>query len=363
MARVDTARLQREIEDIAERYRAAGYFPSASVRVFDRKETLATACVGEAMQDSLFDATSLTKVTAALQIFQLIRDGKIFLDEEICDALPQLRDDPFLQKRLAGVTLRRLLTHTSSLPAWYPFYTLESRGFTADLSFVLAHTEGTEGTVYSDLNFMLLGKAVEQVRQKSLDQSLKEDLVQPLGLGNMTYLPDQSLSIVPSSYGNPIEENMCRERNLSFSSFRPAGKIVRGEANDGNAHYYFGGVSGHAGVFADAAAWERLCRFCMNADDPLLSAAQREQSISPGRGLGFQTGLSYPHGCGHTGFTGTGIYFSSDFSVGVVSLTNRLFYPYENPNATGEFRRALNEAAFALAGQDQSDAAKGNGRP
>ncbi len=56
----DTARLQREIEDITERYRAAGYFPSACVRVFDRKETLATACVGEAAQDSLFDAASLT---------------------------------------------------------------------------------------------------------------------------------------------------------------------------------------------------------------------------------------------------------------------------------------------------------------
>ncbi len=351
MSRVDTARLQREIEDIVERYRAAGYFPSACVRVFDRTKTLAAVSVGEATEDSLFDAASLTKITAALQIFKLIRSGVLFLDQEIYDALPQLRDDAFLQKRLSGVTLRRLLTHTSSLPAWYPFYALKSRGFTADLSFVLSHTDAAEGTVYSDLNFMLLGKVLEHTRGKPLDQCLREDLVQPLGLGSMTYLPDQSLPIVPSSYGNPIEENMCRERNLAFASFRPAGRIVRGEANDGNAHYYFGGVSGHAGVFADAAAWERLCRFCMNSDDPLVLEAQREQPQSPGRGLGFQTGASYPHGCGHTGFTGTGIYFSSACGVGAVSLTNRLFYPGGNPNATGEFRHALNEAAFALAGQ------------
>ncbi len=144
---------------------------------------------------------------------------------------------------------------------------------------------------------------------------------------------------------------MCRERGLTFSAFRPADRPVRGEVNDGNAHYYFGGVSGHAGIFANAAAWERLCRFCMNSSDPLLQEAQREQPGAEERGLGFQTGLSYPHGCGHTGFTGTGIYFSTDFDIGVISLTNRLFYPGNNPNATGEFRRALHEAAFALAGE------------
>ena len=347
---IDTKRLQREIEDITERYRAAGYFPSACVRVFDRKGTLASACVGEAREDSLFDAASLTKIATTLQILRLISSGKLALDEEICSVLPALLDDAFLRQRLSGVTLRRLLTHTSSLPAWYPFYTLNTRDFIPGLSFALSHTEGTEGTVYSDLNFMLLGKVLEQVRGKPLEKCLQEDLVEPLALGNMTYLPDESLPIVPSSFGNPIEEAMCRERGLSFAAFRPQDQPVRGTVNDGNAHYFFGGVSGHAGIFADAAAWEKLCRFCMNSDDPLLCQAQREQPASPGRGLGFQTGTSYPHGCGHTGFTGTGIYFSARYGVGVVSLTNRLFYPEENQSATGEFRRALHEAAFALAG-------------
>lgn len=351
MTPVDTNRLQREIEDITERYQAAGYFPSACVRVFNRQETLAAACVGEAKEDSLFDAASLTKIATAIQILRLISGGVLTLDDEICGALPALGEDAFLRKRLAGVTLRRLLTHTSSLPAWYPFYTLENRDFLSGLSFVLAHTEGTEGTVYSDLNFMLLGKVLEQMQKKPLERCLREDLVEPLHLGHMTYLPDKQLPIVPSSYGNPIEEGMCRERNLAFTSFRPANQPVRGEVNDGNAHYYFGGVSGHAGIFADGAAWERLCRFCMNSEDSLLQEAQREQPGAAERGLGFQTSISYPHGCGHTGFTGTGIYFSTEYNVGVVSLTNRLFYPEENPNATWEFRRALHEAAFALAGK------------
>lgn len=349
MGVIDTARLRRELQDVTERYRAAGYFPSACVRVFSSRETLAAVCVGEAREDSLFDAASLTKIATALQVLRLISEGRLALDQEICRALPPLQGEPFLRGRLAGVTLRRLLTHTSSLPAWYPFYTLNGLHFIPALSYALAHTDATEGMVYSDLNFMLLGKTLEYVRGKPLAQCLREDLVQPLGLGDMTYLPDGRLPLVPSCYGNPIEEEMCRERGLAFGGFRPADQPVRGAVNDGNCHYYFKGVSGHAGVFANALAWERLCRFCMTADDPLLREAQREQPGAPGRGLGFQTGISYPHGCGHTGFTGTGIYFSAEYDVGVVSLTNRLFYPRENPNATWEFRRALHEAAFALA--------------
>ncbi len=351
MKQIDTARLRREAEDLTERYRAAGYFPSACVRVFNSRGTLASACAGEAGEESLFDAASLTKIATAVQILHLIRGGTLALDQEAAEALPPLKDDAFLRGRLAGVTIRRLLTHTSSLPAWYPFYTRPERDFFAVLSYALAHSEATEGVVYSDLNFMLLGKVLEAARGKPLERCLQEDLVQPLSLGRMTYLPQAALPVVPSSYGNPIEESMCRERGLAFASFRPADRPMRGEVNDGNAHYFFHGVSGHAGIFADAAAWEKLCRYCMTQEDPLFAAARREQPGAPGRGLGFQTGMSYPHGCGHTGFTGTGIYFSAERDVGVVSLTNRLFYPVENPNATWEFRRALNEAAFALAGK------------
>ena len=53
MERIDRTRLQREVQDITERYRAAGYFPSACVRVFSSRETLASVCVGEAAEDAL----------------------------------------------------------------------------------------------------------------------------------------------------------------------------------------------------------------------------------------------------------------------------------------------------------------------
>lgn len=349
---IERKRLQRAIEDITARYQAAGYFPSACVRVFNRRETLACACVGEAAEDSLFDVASLTKIATSTQILLLISSGALSLDQEIADALPALRDNAYLRERTKGITLRRLLTHTSSLPAWYPFYTRGNEDFYTALAFALKNTAPTQGMEYSDLNFMLLGKALEQARKKPLEACLREDLRKPLRLGEITYLPEKTLPIVPSCFGNPIEQEMCRERDLSFSGFRPADQPVSGEVNDGNAFYYFHGVSGHAGIFATAGAYQRLCQYYMNAEDQLLVEAQCEQPGAPTRGFGLQTGVSYPHGCGHTGFTGTGIYFSASRNVGVVSFTNRLYYKEENPNATWEFRRVLHEAAFALASEE-----------
>ena len=344
----EKARLQREITDILQRYQGSGYFPSASVRVFDRHETLAAAWVGDAREDSLFDVASLTKIATATQIFHLIRQGRMTLQTALRSLLPEIEGDPYLRERMRDISLFQLLTHTSTLPAWYPFYSRQGQDFYAVLAYALQHTEPTRGMVYSDLNFMLLGKVIEKAYGKPLDRCLQEELVDPLRLGQMTYHPDPGSPVVPSSYGNPIEKQMCRDRGISFAGFRPDSQPVAGQANDGNCFYYFGGVSGHAGIFAHPAAYERLCQYYMTASDPLLIEAQREQPGAPGRGLGFQMGISYPHGCGHTGFTGTGIYFSSTCGIGVVSFTNRLFYPEGNSQQTWEFRRALHEAVFAL---------------
>ena len=341
-------RLAWEIENITARYRDVGYFPSACVRVFNRRETLAVSCVGDAREDSVFDVASLTKIATATQVLLLIREGKLRLDMQLEEAFPEVAADAYLRERMRGIDLFRLLTHTSTLAAWYPFYTRGDEDFFTALVHALKHTEPTEGVVYSDLNFMLLGALLERVRGKPLAACLAEDLVAPLGLGRMMYHPNAAMPIIPSDYGNAIEIRMCEERGLSFDGFRPLGVPVVGTVNDGNCHYYFRDESGHAGIFADAEAYQRLCQFYMNAEDPLLIEAQREQPSAPGRGLGLQTGPSYPHGCGHTGFTGTSIYFSREYNIGVVAFTNRLFYPEGNQQVTGEFRRALHEAMFAL---------------
>ncbi len=344
MAFVDENRLGNAVDTLTREFAGRGYFPSAAVRVFTGDRLLYAATWGDVREDTLFDVASLTKIATATQVLLLADQGALRLTDGILRLLPELGEDGFLKERLAAVTLHSLLTHTSGIVDWYPFYA-EKGDFVHVLGIALQRYGPVSGMVYSDLNFMLLGKAIERATGMPLAESLQKLLVEPLGLGKMTYNPDKAWDLAPSCYGNPIEESMCKERGIAFSGWRPH-EPVYGEANDGNAHYRFNGVAGSAGIFANAEAYQRLCQFHMNTKSPLLLSAQEEHA--PGRGLGWQRGDMYPEGCGHTGFTGTSMYLSRKLNVGVVAFTNRLFFKEPNPNPTNDYRRALHQAVTAL---------------
>ena len=338
-------RMLSVIRDVTERYRAAGYFPSACVRVFDKDGDIAVYCAGDCRENSLFDAASLTKIATATRILLWVDEGVLNLEDTLDKLFAPIAEDEYLQKRLEGVTLRQLLTHTATITPWFPFYSQKGEDFWHVFRYALEHTEKVVGMEYSDLNFMLLGKLCERLSGLTLADCLQEKLVRPLGLGRMMYHPPEDEDIIPSSFDNLIEMDMCRERGIAVDGWRPLHTPVRGTVNDGNAHYFFDDAAGHAGIFADTDAYARLCRFYMNSQSPVMKLAQQEQPGAPTRGLGLQTGVMYPHGCGHTGFTGTSIYFSDN--IGVAAFTNRLYFDHKNPNMTGDFRRALHEAVFA----------------
>ena len=341
--------MQSAVEELLERYSQAGYFPSASVQVFTSTDTLASACCGDATEDSLFDVASVTKIATTTGILKLIDEGLLHLEDEISHVLDEIASDPWLSERFARITVRKLLTHTSTLPAWYPFYAWQGEDFWIVLKSALHNQMPSTGVVYSDLNFILLGKIIERLRGMPLKKCLSLYVTEPLGIQyDLLYQPSMSRNIVPSSYDNAIEERMCKDRGIVFSHWRPRNIPVKGTVNDGNCHYYFGNVSGHAGVFSTAAAYVRLCQAYMNTEKQVFLDAQKEQPDSPDRGLGFETGTLYPHGCGHRGFTGTSIYFSREYNIGAVALTNRLFYTHPSEQNTNDFRRALHEAVFAL---------------
>ena len=341
--------IQRALEDLLERYHGAGYFPSAAAVIFTGRETLAAARVGDSEMGSLFDVASLTKIATTTQILQLIDEGRIGLDQELLSYFDELSSDSWFSKRFSGITIRRLLTHTSTLPAWYPFYIWRGQDFWTALKSALINQLPASGVVYSDINFILLGKLIERIRKKPLKDCMEQYVAEPLNLqGKMMYQPDQDdARIVPSCFDNAIEERMCAERGLQFDGWRPKQTAVRGTVNDGNCHYYFGDVSGHAGIFSTVGAYQKLCQAYMTTDKPLFIAAQLEQTISPGRGLGFETGPVYPHGCGHNGFTGTSIYLSRERDIGAVAFTNRLYFPSPSGKNVGEFRRALHELTYS----------------
>src|SRR5206468_1371559 len=68
--------------------------------------------------ESLYDLASLTKVVGTTPvILALVREGKLALGDPVSKYLPS-----FTGGGKEAATLEHLLTHSSGLPAWKPFY-------------------------------------------------------------------------------------------------------------------------------------------------------------------------------------------------------------------------------------------------
>lgn len=341
------------VDEICREYIDKGYFPSVVVSIFNQKETLYRMALGDnptleggripVNTNTVYDMASMTKIAASTQILLLIDEGRLTLETVVPEVLTEVKERPALYERLKTVTIYQLLTHTSGIIDWYPFYVQAGKDFYDVFDSFIGSTEIVKGMIYSDMNFMLLGKIIEKIKGKPLEQC-QEDLKKLLGAEHMEYLPKDLSNVAPSSYGNGIEEDMCAERGLVFDGWRSKDVPTLGGVNDGNAHYFFHDVAGHAGIFANADAYERLGRFYLNSDSELFKRSMQEQV--DGRGLGWQTGDMYPAGCGHTGFTGTSTWVCPEKNIGTVILTNRLCYAGRHGTNTNEFRRTLHQAIY-----------------
>jgi len=273
----------------------------------------------------LFDLASLTKLYTTMAVLKLMHEQRFQEHTKIIDLLPF--ENLQLKLQLGHLTVAELLTHHSGLPAWYPFYTRRGEDFQTILWDLLKEHPLTNKTIYSDLNFILLGKIVSESMQLPLDEAIQVLVLNPLGLSETTYRPIPSLCVA-TEYGNQIEKQMVHDRGLSFNGWRNETTPIKGSCNDGNAHYYCKGVSGHAGVFATPQDVLTFGKTFLSADHAKLDARLYNNTIKDwgeGRGYGIQFGELYPdQGFGHTGFTGTYLYVNSKRDMVITILTNRL---------------------------------------
>jgi len=302
-------------------------FPGATIAVGANDSLVLLAAVGHYGADdkrpvtpaTIYDLASLTKVigltTAAMM---LVDTGKLDLDAPV-----QRYVSAFQGPGKERVTIRNLLTHSSGLPAWRPLYREATNRATAlalvDTTPLLRQPGDT--FVYSDLGAMALTQVVEAITGRRLDDFLEARLFEPLGMPSTRFLPPQRWRdrIAPTE---------------NDSSFRH--RILRGEVHDENAAE-LGGVSGHAGLFSNAPDLAKFARWLLRLrtiDSLHAREFTRKQGIPPGssRALGWDTPSENssagtkmgPNAFGHTGFTGTSIWFDPDRSLFIILLTNRV---------------------------------------
>lgn len=321
--------------------------------------------------DTIFDLASLTKVTATTpSILKLLAEGRIGLDQPVGEILPEFGTDG----RKAGVTVKRLLTHSAGFRDWIPVF-LDATGERAYLeAFAATQPEWEPDTrvVYSDPSFITLGAVVQRVTGEPLDDYAKREVFEPLGMTDTMYTPPRSLRgrIAATEKGNAFEAEKMPNRTPAGGPWRDV--LIRGEVHDGNAWYGFGGIAGHAGLFGTAIDLYRYGRMWLNGGEldgvrilPEVLVAEaivnhtRYEDPTDVRGYGWR--LLPPPGSpeptpdsgrgmsqrafGHTGFTGTSLWMDPEHDLVVVLLTNRV-HPTVT-NAYLETRARFNAAIVA----------------
>ncbi|MDO7844552.1 serine hydrolase domain-containing protein [Sphingomonas immobilis] len=309
---------------------ARGDIPGATLGIVTAAGERAVRWTGSAVPEPLtrdhwFDLASVSKVIATTtMILALADEGRIDLDRPLTDAIPDLRQYDVANAAERKLTFRDCLAHRTFLPAVEPIYTYGDDP--ARLRAFVLQREWKHGpSVYSDINFILLGIAIERITGKALSEW-------PIGPG-LTYGPPP---------GPAVATEFCTWR----------GRILKGEVHDENAAA-LGAAPGHAGLFGTV---DGVLDF---AEGLLRGGGSPEirTRINGHRTCGWDAAHpGWPGGdacsadtIGHTGFTGTGLWV--DFANGVAwtLLTNRVHPSRHGEKAASIFalRPATGEAVFA----------------
>ncbi|MEV3937523.1 serine hydrolase [Glycomyces sp. NPDC049804] len=288
---------------------------------------------------TVYDLASISKLFTATVTGALMDEGLVDLKLPVVEYLP---DFDALDPQKTPITLGHLLSHTSGMIAFINLYSLpdEQARMEAIYARPLRRPPGS-GYEYSDLNLIVLGKILEIVAEKPLDALVAELICEPLGLKDTGY-------------------NLADRARTAATEYQPwTGRgMVHGEAHDENA-WAFGGVAGHAGVFA--TAWDLAVFGQMilnggryggaeiltpNTARLVFTDMNAGMGDSAARGLGWQLdqrwymdAMSSPVTVGHTGYTGTSLVLDPLAGTMLVLLTNRV-HPTRNWGTASAYRRA-----------------------
>jgi CubicO group peptidase (beta-lactamase class C family) len=318
-----------------------------------------------ALPDTVYDVASLTKaVVTSVLVMKEIDRSALTLDEPVVNRLPEF-DGP----GRAGVTIRRLLSHSAGLPAHRPYWQQAAAAASERWAICLAaarepldYSPGSL-SVYSDLGFILLGWLLERSTELRLDVLAERDIFRPLGLAASTFV---NLADVEA------RARLLAERSVAATQqSTERGRLILGEVDDLNA-YAMGGIAGHAGLFSNAADLSTVAAAltaAYKASDAstrsIVSTDTIREFWSPGGvpGSTWRLGWDGPApgpsqaghrlsrlAVGHLAFTGCSLWIDPQRETWIVLLANRVHPIVPEHQRFREFRPMIHDAALEALG-------------
>lgn len=131
-----------------------------------------------------FYLASLTKQFTAAAIMLLEQEGKLKVQDSVCQYLPHCPDD------WKPITIHHLLTHTAGLP-YAPGLPYSKPVSPAELRAAIERVpllrESGKLFEYSDVGYILAGLTIEQVSGQPYGEFLQEHIFGPIGMSNTGY--------------------------------------------------------------------------------------------------------------------------------------------------------------------------------
>ena len=205
-------------------------------------------------EDTIFDVGALTNVIATTTILMKLVESDTFqLEDKVSRYI-----HGFGVFGKSPITIGQVLSHTSGLPAWQPFYEelmkqnaglrmgiMTSRGAREMVHnsinrCQLKHQPGSR-QVYSDIGFILLGHLIEVLTGMSLEKAVYQLVCKPLGLRSTSYI---DLTLLRRKAIAPVTDIIAPTEQCHWRK-----KTLCGEVQDDNA-WAMGGIAGHSGIFS-----------------------------------------------------------------------------------------------------------------
>jgi beta-N-acetylhexosaminidase len=364
---MNSALLQGELDRIAKEMIAVNATPGAQIFVARQGKIVYNRSHGRMQGDgadvrnhTIYDAASISKILATtLATMKLVDENKLDINAPLRTYISNIDTT-----NKADLVIADIMAHNARLPGGIPSYqptvlpksqsfnanyyrsTLQDNFYVPVANSMFMRNDyidslwktiwqvplrSSDSYRYSDVGFILMQKAIENITNKRLNEYMHQQFYKPLGLRYTSFLP---LEKYPKEQIAPSEmDDYWRMQK------------IHGHVHDMTAAM-MGGVGGHAGLFTTAYEAGIIMQMLINKGSyggiqyikpETVSRFTIRHHKSTRRGLGFDmreldngrnqnmSSLSSSDAFGHIGFTGGAAFADPRDQLVFVILTNRTY--------------------------------------
>lgn len=186
---------------------------------------------------SLFKIASISKLYTAVAATKMVKELRLDLGTPLTDYLPELKGRVVSSEK---ITLKMMLQHRSGIPNFTDnpaYWQNEQENGHSALDFALdlpASFEPDKGYQYSNTNYLLLRKIMDEVLGYSHQEYIKDKILMPLELNNTYFsINEVNLDDVMSGYYVGYEEDFKAREYGMLATAEDVGIFLRA-LNDGS---------------------------------------------------------------------------------------------------------------------------------